>query len=397
MKRGVHRTVGVLVDQVMGRLGRGPKAGALLYLDSRTKRLRFATSAGDLPLLSEKRAALQVVTGNVTLTTQPDQIQVTAAATITLPLHASWQMGVPTVVTWRTATPIGVVLSANAADKIEGTLQVAGYGYDVSLILTPIAANRWTCEVVRGDLMIPTVVCDLTTAAGAGPTWTIANSQGGTSPVFTDISSAAPSGVAVSSGLVLTAASASGYWSASTATAGAVRTPFSGLVDAWGRPLTASDSFWILYKSSKTTTVGGSTPTMCVSVSSSSISSVPRLGALVTGGATFDAKQRDSATRTEATTVSAVTTAMWMGIWYDGSSAPQLVDNLYNVAVAGNPGVTWWPTSYQIGEICGVGQNFWGVLTVKSTYTNVVMAMSNGTTGSKYTITSFVVIRHLRR
>lgn len=336
----------------------------------------------------------EVIAGDTTMTTQRLFVQVTAAAKITLPTVASWVIGQPTTFVYRGTTKINVVFAANAADKIEGAALASVYGTEFAVIITPIVANRFTVEVLRGVAMWEVCRFDFTAASGASP-WTLTNAVDGVGRVWTDISSGGSS-IAVSTGFVATAASGTGAYGADAGTGSAIRTPLITLTDGWGRPLSADDDLWILAAESKTTAVGGSTPSPTVGMFGATLSGVPRVGASDDSAGTLSYKARVAGTTfTDNGSPAYLTTAHWLGVEWDGTRR-NMRSGLLNAATAGNPGVDWWPATYESGDGIIVGQDYYGKQLPLTAFTGVVWAMNNGTTGSKFTATALSILRVVR-
>lgn len=329
----------------------------------------------------------QSITADTTLTTQRAHLISDGSWAITLPTVASWTIGVPTLITYDGATEATIQIVPNAADKVNGSARAALIGKRIAATLTPIAANKFTLTVQAGRLQWLHILLDPTGATGAGP-YTV----GGTT--WTDISTASSS-VTSSSGFLFTSKSSSVYTGSASADCALIRSPCSGLVDAWSRPFDPTrHRAWLLVKGSKTTTVGGSSPAWIIGLGGATVSVTPRIAADISGASGVGQYiARDTAARSENLTETTFTSAGWLGFCWDPDTL-RIIDGVCSTSPSGSPGSSggWWPASYSNAERIKVGQDYWSSLWRSANLTDVHLAQTTPTTGSKYTATEFAII-----
>lgn len=331
--------------------------------------------------------ASQSITADTTLTTQRAHLISDGSWAITLPTVASWTIGVPTLITYDGTTEATIEIVPNAADKVNGSTRAALVGTRIVATLTPVAANKFTLTVQSGRLLWLHILLDPTTATGAGP-YTVG------STTWTDISTASSSVTSVS-GFLFNSKSGSAYTGGASADCALIRSPCSGLVDSWSRPFDpTTQRAWLMVKGSKTTTVGGSTPAWILGIGGSTVSVVPRIAADISGAAGIAQYiARDSAARSIDLTEAAFTSAGWLGFCWD-PAALQFVDGICSTSPSGSPGSSggFWPTSYRNAERIKVGQDYFGSVWRVGNLTDVHIAQTTPTTGSKYTATEFAIL-----
>lgn len=170
---------------------------------------------------------------------------------------------------------------------------------------------------------------------------------------------------------------------------------YSGLGDGWGRPMDpARGRYWILTKWSRTTSVGGSSVIAYVAMGTATLAGTPRIGIRdETGGAVVDHITRDSATHTLTTIGTSTTSAGWMGFRWDGP-ALKVTGAIRSTSPSGNPGEAsgWCPSTYELGDYAQHGQDYWGTQWRPDSLTNIHLAQTNTTTGSKATFTYVSVL-----
>lgn len=330
----------------------------------------------------------QTLSGNGSMSANVDMLYVTAAATVTLPAVSDSQIGKETSIFVTSATRIVVVLAASGSDKIEG----ASYAFLVATrgiyTLTPVTTNRWELTAQRGLAQWQHARYDLTTASGASP-WTIGGAT------FTDISSAGSS-VTAATGLEKSSKSSSSYTGAASADCCVYTVACTGVTDGWSRALDPTrHKFYVLGKTSKTTTVGGSSPSVGFSLGGSALSGVPRVSSHISG-TTGVANQiaRDSASRSLTLVESAFTSAGWIGFLWDPNTV-RLVTTICTTAPSGSPGTDWTPSSYEASEGMRWGQDTYGVQWALASLTHIHSWQTTPTTGSKFKDTELVVIMEI--
>lgn len=304
---------------------------------------------GTIPVSSVTGAfagTAQAVSGDTVLSSQVTAINVSASCTITLPTVASWTLATPTQINVNGSSALTVKLAANAADKIEAAANVYLYARRGIYILMPTAANRWEVYAVCGELIIPIMGTDLSTASGGSP-WTFTDSVSGASIVFTDRSSAS-SNMTASSGLLGAPATGTAYFNAASATGAVATTPLSGITDAWSRPLSLADRFYFAVQTVRVASAGtGIVP--LVALGGDVLSEGPRFGVVDDLSATLSLKARQNSTSpTVDLTTAATTSSAWFGALWGGTADQTLSRGfLTTSAPAGMMGVTWIPQAYE--------------------------------------------------
>lgn len=333
-------------------------------------------------------ATLQVLAANGVLAIDIEQLRVTAPCTVTLPAIATLTIGRTTQIVIESIADITVELVPHADDKIEGAARAALYAANGVYILTPTSANRWMLTAGRGVAQWTHATVNLAAAVGASP-WPI----GGV--VVTDISTAGSSFTAAA-GLVAAAKSSSTFTSGASADCALARTPLSGLVDGWARPLNATrDTFWILAQQSRTAGAGASN--VLLGLGGAAVSNVPRIaGSNSTQNANFELVVRDSAARTLATAAPSTTASGWMGYLWEGP-ARRVGNLLCSTAPVGMPGAAagWWPQNHATAQRYAAGQDFFGSIWDISALTDVQIGQSNQTSGPQYTFVTLALVRQI--
>lgn len=383
--------------QLAAIAGTTPTAGSIHYWTSATgvavlgpgtPGQVLAVSGSNVPawVSSAYSTVTQSVSSDTTMTTDADHVHVTASCTLTLPAISSSTIGHATVITTVASTRITVILAANASDKIEGAAKLAIYSSRGVAVIIPVAANRWVVSTIRGIFTWQHCGVDLTAASGSSP-WTLTTTNGD-STTWTDISSASNS-VAASSGLELTSAVGTAYYNSSTGAV--VKTPISGLKDAWGRALRSDESFWLLYKQSRTTG-SGTNPQPGISLATSTISGTPKLGVVQTGGGggVLQLIYRLTSTVTLSLTETYLTSAHWLGGWYS-ADVRGFRGAFLNVATTGEPGDEWWPTAYPTATNYRWGQDFHGQMLDPALLTDIHLSQVGAT--DKFTATYLAILQ----
>ena len=335
------------------------------------------------------RTPSQTLSADGTMDVDVEQLRVTAACQVQLRDISTLTLGRPTVIVVESTSEIVVELIADSADKIEGATRAYLVATRGLYILTPAAANKWTLAAPgRGLAIWLHAAIDDSSAAGSSP-WTISGTT------WTDISSASSSYAATAGGLTAAAKTSSSYYGAASADCAVVRTPVSGIVDGWGRPVDpVRGRYWFLTKWSRTTTVGGSSIIKYIGLGGSTLAAVPRIGIRdETAGATIDHITRDSATHTLATIGTSTTSAGWIGFRWDGPRL-RVTGAVRSTSPSGNPGEAsgWCPTTYEIGDYAQHGQDYWGTQWRPNSLTDLHKAQTNSTAGSKSTDTRTSVL-----
>lgn len=172
-----------------------------------------------------------------------------ASPTITLP--ALMTTGAPLVLRGPNTSGAYAVIVRAGSDTIETGatgIRIDGYGWEVLLYSD---GTSWRVRVLRGVCQLPVAVIDTTGVSGSSPWTTPTNAVGGASVTFTDRSTAS-STTSASSGILLTPAASTGFWSGSPTGAGV-----SCEVSALGIDPT-KDSFAVLARVPITGTYGSS-------------------------------------------------------------------------------------------------------------------------------------------
>ena len=347
--------------------------------------------------LTALSGASQSITADTTLTTQRAVLNVNGSWAITLPAISTWTLNVPTLVEYHGTTAATITIIPDAADKIEGATRAALYGGDIIAAFVPVEANKIILLVYVGVGMWLHDGTDTTAASGAGP-WTL-TSINGVSQTWTDTSSATNS-VAASSGFVMTSGTINQAYFGSSLGA-AVSTPLSGFLDAWGRPITAEDEFWLLCKEVKSVTVASSTPQTTIAFTGSAIGSTPKVGATNPqsggSGVPLQVNTRVAAT-TSASYASATyqTSSHWLGfLWLGGED--RIGGAILSTSPSGNPGAAsgWWPTTYEAAEkYKGLGSSYAREAFDHSTLTHIrYNQVINATLGSKFRLDHVDILR----
>ena len=382
--------------QLAALAGTTPSGGSIHYWTSATAVSVLAASTADYVLTTQGSGAApqwkalptlatptQTVSSDTTLTSLPAMIEVTASCEITLCAVSAMTIGRACRVVYRGTTEATIVLVANAADKIEGSTCVALSGTDILVEVLPQVANRLVVGVLRGTATWVHASFDLTAASGSSP-WSIGGST------FTDISSASSS-VAASSGLQLTSAAGTAYYG--SATGAVVRTPLSGLVDAWSRPLSPTDCFWLLVKEARTSG-SGTTAQPGVGLGASTVNST-RLGVNMgasSGAAQLNIRISSSTGSQSDTSTSYLSAAHWLGFRWLGHLRVWC-DMLLSSSPSGNPGVSggWWPSAYKLANGITNSEALYSQMINTSLLTNVHITQIGNP--DKMTITALVVLR----
>lgn len=332
---------------------------------------------------SAQAVVVQTFAADGSLGASADYAYVTASCAITLPSVAACVIGHSVQIVVSSTASRSVVLVANAADKIEGASKLNLRGSNVVATITPIAANRWAVSVSKGVAVFTHAVYALTSASGASP-WTIGGS------VFTDISAGSGNSVAAVSGLEFAATTGGSYYTSSTGAV--VKTPISGLLDGWSRPLRSDDEFYMLVQSSRTTGSGTNVQTGIV-LAGSTISATPKVGFNMEATAgDLQINLRVSSTTTfEDTTTSHIVASNWLGGRWRGRMK-EMVDPIMSTSPSGTPGTDWWPTDYLNAVSVSNGEGLAGQPLDLSALTDIHMTMV-GAGADKYTMTSMAILR----
>lgn len=328
----------------------------------------------------------QTISGDTTLTTQRVLLNVTASAVITLPAISGWTTGKVTKIVYRGTTAAQIVIVPDTAgpDLIEGSERLEFYGTDIEVWFTPVAANKIVIGGSRGMATWTHTRIDLTTATGSSP-WTI-NDYRSVATTWTNISSAGS--VTASSGLVFSNSSGTSYLTSGTGTA--ARTPLSGLLDGWSRPLKPTDTFIPLVKMSLT--AGSASTNFYLSLSGATIGSAPRAMVLNRTATTLQAAFRLTANATLDYAATGITAAGWLGMLFQGARR-SISNALLSTSPSGTPGVDWWPTAYFGAERLAFDQGLCAQAWQLNLFTDLLLVQIGSTNTEKFTATDVAILR----